>query len=160
MEEEIMSKLYVARMIVLDPNNIHRYSNALSKYSTEEILVKKGFFGYQEVFTGFYFLWFEKSVDMNYDYNRHDYPFVVLDYSIVLNLRLGHKQFVLDSFKNFPLREALEKDVEEYIARFETSSLKLYCDEVEKKQQEKQNIKSSKKKARQLVRKWKSENQK
>lgn len=148
-----MSKLYVAKMIVLHPCDLSEYNNGI-RYCSEDIIVKRVPFGYKEVFTNHIFHP-KKILEVNYQSNRTSYPYEICDRSTERNLRSGLKQFVLDTNKSFPIREADEIDVKNYIDNFETSSLKRYYDDQEAKNkaeiERKNKDKESKQKAKMLV---------
>lgn len=149
-----MSKLYVAQVMVLNPNNF-KLNQAIS-IESEQILVQRVPFGFQEVFTNHFFTK-KKVLESNLEWNSNDYPYKVCDLTTIKNLNDQKMQFVLDKNKSFPLREAEESDARDYIIRFPKSELNKYYKEEERKRneekQERRRIKATKQKAKELVKK-------
>ena len=149
-----MSKLYVASLIILNPRDISSYDNKIKTYHSEEILVKKTLFGYEEVFTN-HPLYKTNALRRNYFGDDDIYMFIIEDSSIYKNLKKGQMQFVLDKNLSFPLKEAEEKDAKKYIENFETSALKRYYDQQQAEQEaeieERKREKQSKKEAKRLI---------
>lgn len=145
-----MAKLYVAKMLILEPSN-YGYNKEISGYKTEEVIVRRVPFGYKEVLTNHFFINGEKISGKT-----------VSDLIVAGNLCSGFTQFILDDNLSFPLREADEKDAKDYVDRFETSTLKAYYDEQARRkeeiQAEKTRQKESKKKAKQIIRTYQKEN--
>lgn len=151
-----MSKLYVAKMVILHPASC-RLNGAIDEYKTEDIIIKRIPLGYKEVLTGRFFRQ-AQHLDRNTSYNSETCPYRILNSKVTLNLLSGHRQFVIDDYVNreYPLREATEQDVKDYVDRFDKSTLKTYYDEIARMQEaqrvEKANSKASKKKAKQIIR--------
>ena len=153
-----MSKLYVAKMVILEPET-YSLNGTVAQYTTEDILVKKVPFGYQEVLIGHFFRkgqYLENSLESNND----TCPYRIVNSAISNKLEKGHRQFFIDDFVNedYPLREATEQDVKDYVDRFDTSTLKTYYDEKEKQKEairtEKARKNQSKKKVKQMIKDW------
>ena len=149
-----MAKLYVAKLVILNPNDLSSCSNKLQTYETEHILVKRKMFGYQEVFTK-HGLHKKDVIKESQSWDNDVYPFIIVSDEIYNRLKEGQMQFVLDRTRSFPMREAEEKDAKKYIKEFENSTLKKYYEqedvEINAEIEERKREKASKKAAKRLI---------
>ena len=149
-----MSKLYVTNLVILDPNNYTIINNGIKSVELESIIVKRVPFGYEEVFTKTFFSK-QNAIVKNDTYNNDKYKFKICSPSIVKRLRDEETVFLIDKDMSFPLREAEEKDAQDYIAKFDSSTLKRYIDKQEEQEraieEEHQRQKRSRNKAKVLI---------
>lgn len=132
-----MSKLYVAKMVIIKP--IFFSSDGGAKIKTEDILVKKTMFGYREVLTGHHFIkgtYLASNADSCDPINR---PYKVCNPNIIKRLEDGKTQFLIDDYFNLkaPIREAEETDIQTIVDNFENSTLNKYPQEQQAKRERK-----------------------
>ena len=153
-----MTKLYVTNLTTLYPSDLGP-GNTIRTATSDEILVKKTLFGYKEVFTN-HPLTVKKILKINLGGPAYEYSYIVSDMDVLSALQQGKMQFVLDEDK-CAFREAEEKDALTIIDSFEKTALSRYyenkAEKVEDAVSERQRVRASRKKAKQLVKTKKQE---
>ena len=144
-----MSKLYVAKMVIIKP--LFLYVNSAVKIKTEDVLVEKTMLGYRDALTVHNFIKWTYLKDNEDTYNSLTCPYKVCSSSVLRKLQDGQTQFLIDDHFNLrtPLREAEEQDVKTIIDNFQQSALNQYYKDQQARKERKER---EKRKMKELIR--------